>query len=130
MLEYPKQNGAVVKTEIKKASALKKYFSQPRDDASVRLRLFVVEDLSREVIETLGSKFDIDPSFFREHLVDYVWYNISKSIRQIPKTTSPGKSNIEMANVVTDSGVKRTGGEIRQTWISCREDRTGSRCGL
>ncbi|RGP63759.1 magnesium transport [Fusarium sporotrichioides] len=40
------------------------------------LRLLVVEDLSRSIIETLGSRFDIDPTFFRQHIDDYSWYNI------------------------------------------------------
>ncbi|KAF4332990.1 magnesium transport [Fusarium beomiforme] len=39
------------------------------------LRLLIVEDLSRTTIETLGSKFDIDPTFFRSHIDDYSWYN-------------------------------------------------------
>ncbi|KAH8821331.1 hypothetical protein F5884DRAFT_716358 [Xylogone sp. PMI_703] len=47
-----------------------------KEDDSRQLMLFIVEDLSREVIEILGSHFDIDPSFFREHIVDYAWYNI------------------------------------------------------
>ncbi|ROW08281.1 hypothetical protein VMCG_03177 [Cytospora schulzeri] len=84
VLEYPKQKGAVVKTQINQASSLKEYLSGPRDDPNVKLRLFVVEDLSREVIETLGANFDIDPSFFREHLVDYVWYNIKDWWRDPP----------------------------------------------
>ncbi|KAI1742181.1 hypothetical protein F4680DRAFT_413138 [Xylaria scruposa] len=42
----------------------------------VQLKLFVVEDLSREVIERLGHRFDIDPDFFRSHIYDYAWYNI------------------------------------------------------
>lgn len=83
MLEYPRQTGEVVKTYINKTSMLEEYLSEPSNDPSVKLRLFVVEDLSRDVIEALGSKFDIDPSFFREHLVDYVWYNVSKSPRQM-----------------------------------------------
>ncbi|KAF2122743.1 hypothetical protein BDV96DRAFT_5507 [Lophiotrema nucula] len=37
--------------------------------------LLVVEDLSRDVIEILGSLFDIDPFFFREQIDDYSWYN-------------------------------------------------------
>jgi hypothetical protein len=41
-----------------------------------KLRLFVVEDLSRTVIEQLGSTFDIDPEFFRAHVFDWVWFNI------------------------------------------------------
>ncbi|KAF5662034.1 metal ion transmembrane transporter [Fusarium circinatum] len=40
------------------------------------LRLLVVEDLSRGVIEMLGSKFDIDSTLFRSHIDDYSWYNI------------------------------------------------------
>lgn len=39
------------------------------------LRLFIVEDLSQQVIELLGERFDIDPHFFREQIDDYVWYN-------------------------------------------------------
>ncbi|KAI0191470.1 hypothetical protein EV127DRAFT_387712 [Xylaria flabelliformis] len=42
----------------------------------VKLKLFIVEDLSREVIERLGYRFDIDPDFFRSHIHDYAWYNI------------------------------------------------------
>lgn len=40
------------------------------------VRLIIVEDLSRQVIEILGGKFDVDPGFFREHINDYSWYNI------------------------------------------------------
>ena len=40
------------------------------------VRLIVVEDLSRQVVEILGSKYDVDPAFFREHINDYSWYNI------------------------------------------------------
>ena len=39
-------------------------------------RLFIVEDLSRDVIEVLGSHFDIDPLFFRNQINDHIWYNI------------------------------------------------------
>jgi len=38
-------------------------------------RLFIVEDLSRDVIETFGAQYDIDPLFFRGHISDYLWYN-------------------------------------------------------
>ncbi|PHH86216.1 hypothetical protein CDD83_10571 [Cordyceps sp. RAO-2017] len=49
-----------------------------------RLRLFVVEDLSRSTIECLGSHFDTDPSFFRSHLVDSAWSNIRDFWRDPP----------------------------------------------
>ncbi|KAK3350332.1 hypothetical protein B0T25DRAFT_583076 [Lasiosphaeria hispida] len=45
-------------------------------EGSWELRLFVVEDLSREVIEQLGHFFDIDPDFFCAHISDNVWFNI------------------------------------------------------
>ncbi|KAL8950502.1 MAG: hypothetical protein Q9222_003466 [Ikaeria aurantiellina] len=38
-------------------------------------RLFIVEDLSREVIEKMGSQLDVDPMFFRGHISDFTWYN-------------------------------------------------------
>ncbi|KUI69788.1 hypothetical protein VM1G_05072 [Cytospora mali] len=89
VLEYPRQKpdekpDVVKKKDIKNATELKDHLSQLRNDPSVKLRLFVVEDLSREVIETLGSTYDIDPSFFREHIVDYVWYNIKDWWRDPP----------------------------------------------
>jgi hypothetical protein len=40
------------------------------------LRLFVVEDLSREVIEQLGYHFNIEPDFFRAHIYENIWYNV------------------------------------------------------
>ena len=39
-------------------------------------RIFVVEDLSRDVIEALGAHFDIDPLLFRAQISDYLWYNV------------------------------------------------------
>ena len=38
-------------------------------------RIFVVEDLSRDVIEAFGAQYDIDPLFFRSHIGDYLWFN-------------------------------------------------------
>ncbi|KAF4463682.1 hypothetical protein FALBO_9496 [Fusarium albosuccineum] len=47
-------------------------------------KLFVVEDLSRLVIETLGSELNVDPRFFRAHVVDYAWNNIRDPWREHP----------------------------------------------
>lgn len=93
VLEYPKEGPEVLKTRINEASELKEYLSKEHDDSPTKFRLFVVEDLSRSVIEALGSKFDVDPSFFREHLVDYVWYNISELSYLTPNGHSSGESN-------------------------------------
>lgn len=45
-------------------------------------RLYVVEDLSRNVIEALGTEFKIDPEFFRAHIADYAWYNVRDRWRE------------------------------------------------
>ena len=39
------------------------------------IQIIVVEDLSRDVIEILGSRFDIDPHCFAGQVADYKWYN-------------------------------------------------------
>lgn len=55
------------------------------------LRLFIVEDLSRDVIELLGSRFDVDPLFFREQIEDYVWHNLRDPWAMAPSLTSSTK---------------------------------------
>lgn len=52
------------------------------------LRLFIVEDLSRDVIELFGSRFDVDPLFFREQIEDYVWHNTRDPWAVPPSLTS------------------------------------------
>jgi hypothetical protein len=68
----------VVPKECKNPKDLRQALEEEtqREDADkCHLRLFVVEDLSRDVIELLGAHLDIEPAFFREHIVDYAWYN-------------------------------------------------------
>ncbi|KAL8918904.1 MAG: hypothetical protein Q9208_007085 [Pyrenodesmia sp. 3 TL-2023] len=54
------------------------------DSSDVVARLFIVEDLSRDVIETLGSHLDVDPMFFRGHFSDYNWYNTRDPWIELP----------------------------------------------
>jgi hypothetical protein len=42
-----------------------------KQQAECQLRIIVLEDLSRDLIEFLGGQFDVDPRFFREFLNDY-----------------------------------------------------------
>lgn len=51
---------------------------------NVHVRLFVVEDLSRDVIEELGARFDVDPLFFRGHISDYTWNNTRDPWAELP----------------------------------------------
>ena len=50
----------------------------------VYARLFVLEDLSRDVIEAFGARFDVDPLFFRGHISDYMWHNIRDPWVELP----------------------------------------------
>lgn len=74
-------SGAVTTKNYDDAEDLRKSLFTPGfgyqapEDTKVRLRLFVLEDLSRDVIEYFGARFDIEPAFFREHIVDYAWYH-------------------------------------------------------
>ena len=43
--------------------------------ASLSRRLIVVEDLSTDLIETLGSELKVTPEFFEEHLINSGWCN-------------------------------------------------------
>ncbi|KAM5343844.1 hypothetical protein ACJ41O_012381 [Fusarium nematophilum] len=98
-------NVALLEYKTTGAPSLYRYRSEPGDpDSAVRqleaavarvrengsgqkdtkLSLFVVEDLTRDVIETLGAGLAVDPRFFRAHVVDYVWNNIRDPWREYP----------------------------------------------
>ncbi|CRK29233.1 hypothetical protein BN1708_004910 [Verticillium longisporum] len=47
-------------------------------------RMYVVEDLSRDVVEALGAALDIDPLFFRGQISDYWWYNTRDPWVELP----------------------------------------------
>ncbi|KAF4434894.1 hypothetical protein FACUT_7554 [Fusarium acutatum] len=53
-----------------------------KSELGAKFSLFIVEDLSRDVIEALGSELVIDPRFFRAHITDYVWNNIRDRWRE------------------------------------------------
>lgn len=54
--------------------------------------LFVVEDLSTDTVELLGSRFDVDPTFFRAHLGDYIWFNTRDPWVELPPLESSLKT--------------------------------------
>ena len=72
-LEYH-TSGKVVSHRYSRPEELRQALNDIDDQH--HLRLFVVEDLSRDVIEALGDNLDIDPSFFRAHISDYAWSNV------------------------------------------------------
>lgn len=96
-------------------------------DAS--FRLYVVEDLSRNVIEALGTEFNIDPDFFRAHIVDYAWYNVRDRWREAqPLELARGRRNWFQLRYVTTryfenkDEFKRAGDEAKTFNILRRPD--------
>ena len=65
----------------KLGDALHEHSQSVADD---KTRLYVVEDLSRDVVEVLGEKLGIDPLFFREYISDYWWYNTRDPWVELP----------------------------------------------
>ncbi|KAH6693031.1 hypothetical protein EV126DRAFT_517304 [Verticillium dahliae] len=75
LLEYYRDQKPPQCTRYKTRESLKTGLAGLKPDQNLTLRLFVVEDLSRTVIEALGYKFGVEPDFFREHLYAYAWNN-------------------------------------------------------
>jgi hypothetical protein len=82
-LDYCSEN-RVDRKLFDSARTLRQDFDPTARNEDVQFRLYVVEDLSRDVIEVLGSSLSIEPSFFRAHIVDYAWYNVRDRWRDPP----------------------------------------------
>ncbi|KAH8671059.1 hypothetical protein BX600DRAFT_509765 [Xylariales sp. PMI_506] len=82
VVDFARGQTPKVVTTITKSTALKDYL-QSSKPAGIN-RVYVVEDLSRDMIEHLGKELDIDPLFFREHINDYWWYNTRDPWVELP----------------------------------------------
>lgn len=77
LIDFPKDvNGKPERRTINGIEELHRLFAESTFNHNPdHSRLFVVEDLSRDVIEALGSAYDVDPLFWRGHISDYLWFN-------------------------------------------------------
>ncbi|KAI3336859.1 hypothetical protein HD806DRAFT_19871 [Xylariaceae sp. AK1471] len=101
ILDY--HTNVVNETKITSAQDLREELKIGVPDGRVQFRLYVVEDLSRDVIEALGQKLHnlimrftktvtdppyttvrIEPDFFRAHIMDFAWYNVRDRWRDPP----------------------------------------------
>lgn len=92
------------RVDFSEISALSTALGEPPDEHdNVHARLFVLEDLSRDVIEAFGARFDIDPLFFRGHISDYMWYNTRDPWVELPDLdiTSRTRSYLHVRYVQT-----------------------------
>jgi hypothetical protein len=77
--------GIVTRGDCKTIAELSTALQPPLDTtANLEARLYVVEDLSSDVIELLGAEYDIDPLFFRGQISDYLWHNPRDPWMEVP----------------------------------------------
>lgn len=62
--------------------------SSPQTEGSAQIRLIIVEDLSRDLIELLGARYDVDPLFFLSHISDYLFHNTRDPWVELPDLDS------------------------------------------
>ncbi|KAI1108457.1 hypothetical protein F5Y14DRAFT_436186 [Nemania sp. NC0429] len=93
VLDYTDGKGVTDIREITCPNLLREHLGQHARRAAAErdFRLYVVEDLSRDVIEVLGHELNIEPDFFRSHIADYAWYNVRDRWRDPPVLDVVGK---------------------------------------
>lgn len=77
-LDYYEGSNKPQREDITSSPELRETLNKQKQESDLRkrnFRLFVVEDLSSDVIELLGAHYDVEPAFFRDQIVDYAWYN-------------------------------------------------------
>ena len=88
----------------------------------VDLRLYVVEDLSRDVIECLGKNYNVEPDFFRDHILDFAWSNVRDFWRNPPMLAkeSRDKTRVQLrfvtARYFQDTAGFKAATEEAQSW--------------
>jgi Mg2+ and Co2+ transporter CorA len=109
--------------EINTSGALKELLHSLtyEHDKEPQMRLFIVEDLSQQVIESFGARFDIDPMCFREHVDDYVWHNVRDPWAQPKSLMSNMKHRqwFQMRNVRLRYYKKHD--EFEKSWIEANK---------
>lgn len=82
VMDFVEDGSTELVTTIEESGVLRDYLQtqQPKGVS----RLYIVEDLSRDMIEHFGQQLDIDPLFFREHINDYWWYNTRDPWVELP----------------------------------------------
>lgn len=91
----------IARRDLHSSKDLADVLSSPYPSEKSKLRLFLVEDLSQQVIEQLGTRFAVDPLFFREQIADYTWYNTRDPWANSPSllTTIKNRNWFSLRNV-------------------------------
>ena len=74
--------GITLEGEFTEAASLLKYLDSSSSGA--RSRYFVIEDLSVDIIELRGTRFDVEPEFFSAHIYSLDWFSRCSSPTTVP----------------------------------------------
>ncbi|KAK3674528.1 hypothetical protein LTR78_005614 [Recurvomyces mirabilis] len=75
----------VKKSNFNTNAGLQEFLGQPTlVGTKPPIRLIIVEDLSRDVVELLGHEYDVDPLFFMSHIGDYLFHNTRDPWVELP----------------------------------------------
>lgn len=68
-------------TEVYDAAGLEAFLDS---SSAQRNRLIIVENLSKEIVEILGQRFDVDPTFFASYIYALDWFGRASSPTTVP----------------------------------------------
>jgi hypothetical protein len=85
ILEF-RENECRIQGEFADAQNLSTFLQTPAPSNSSRL--FLIQDISPDVVELLGFKFDVDPIFFSSHIYSLDWFSRVSSPTTVPLSKS------------------------------------------
>lgn len=77
-IDFKKGSPTVVQEFLSSDTLTQALLNGEQTKSSVTARVYVVEDLSRAMIEAFGNQFDIDPHFFRGENLSLTFDNNNK----------------------------------------------------
>ena len=83
VLDFDDCEGVILRNEFTLVWSLSTFLDRDPPKSS---RLLIVEDPSTDLIEMLGSRYDVDPEFFSVHVVNHHWYGMCSSVEMIPSS--------------------------------------------
>ncbi|KAF2211021.1 hypothetical protein CERZMDRAFT_118013 [Cercospora zeae-maydis SCOH1-5] len=79
------ESADTVSRKYQSTPRLKAFLNTPNpSNAQPDVRLVIVEDLSRDLVDMLGEHYDIDPLFFLSHIGDYLFHNTRDRWCELP----------------------------------------------
>jgi len=91
VLDISATDGIVFHNEFSHVDPLANFLDSELGKHLPTLRIFLVQDLLPDLIEFIGTKFDVDPAVFSAHIYDLDWFSKSSSAA----TVSPTKSHLQ-----------------------------------